>query len=329
MRRGAAFAILAGPVLAMSMVAATDAHAQSQPSAERFSNAAVTGGVTITRKACAALEAQETAAWVEVDGRGECLRYYAAGLRPDPGPNPIAAAWMHGDIMGTKPTSVGHQEGLGVAAMIDQERALAERFGIPFLFLARPGAYGSSGRFWTTRHTPREAVLMNALLDVLKARYGVTEWALGGHSAGGTLTAEFLARRHDLRCAVISSGAPAYRAYLEARGLQKVLARPQGWFDPADSLDRIPQDPKRRVFVIGDPRETNIPFHTQRGYSNALVERGHAAWLVPLERAPAPRHHSLVDFGETALGLCGSGADTGRILATLKAMPDQRDRISN
>ncbi|MBK3735678.1 alpha/beta hydrolase, partial [Azospirillum brasilense] len=76
MRRAAAFAFLAGFVLATSM--ATDAHAQSQPSAERFSNAAVTGGVTITRKACAALEAQETAAWVEVDGRGECLRYYAA-----------------------------------------------------------------------------------------------------------------------------------------------------------------------------------------------------------------------------------------------------------
>lgn len=325
MRRGAAFAILAGLALAISM--ATGARAQSQPSGEHFSNAAVTGGVTITRKACAALEAQHTAAWVEVDGRGECLRYYAAGLHP--GPNPIAAAWMHGDIMGTKPTSVGHQEGLGVAAMIDQERALAERFGIPFLFLARPGAYGSSGRFWTTRHTPREAALMNALLDVLKARYGVTEWALGGHSAGGTLTAEFLARRNDLRCAVISSGAPAYRAYLEARGLQTVLARPQGWFDPAGSLDRIPRDPKRRVFVIGDPRETNIPFHTQRGYFDALTARGHAAWLVPLERAPAPRHHNLVDFGETALGLCGSGADTGRILATLKAMPDQRDRISN
>ncbi|QCO17723.1 alpha/beta hydrolase (plasmid) [Azospirillum brasilense] len=327
MRCGGAIAILAGLVLAMPM--ATDAQAQSQPSAERFSNTVVAEGVTITREACATLEAQETAAWVEVDGRGECLRYYAAGLRPAPGPNPIAAAWMHGDIMGSKPTSVGHQEGLGVAAMIDQERALAERFGIPFLFLARPGAYGSSGRFWTTRHTPREAALMNVLLDTLKARYGVTDWALGGHSAGGTLTAEFLARRNDLRCAVISSGAPAYRAYLEARGLQRVLARPQGWFDPADSLDRIPRAPKRRVFVIGDPRETNIPFDTQRGYYDALTARGHAAWLVPLERAPAPRRHNLVDFGETALGLCGSGADTGRILATLKAMPDQRDRISN
>lgn len=305
------------------------AGAQSVASPETFSNAAVVKGVAIDREACAALEAQETAAWIEVDGKGECLRYYAAGLRPAPGPNPIAAAWMHGDIMGSKPTSVRHQEGLGVAAMIEQERALAERYGIPFLFLARPGAYGSSGTFWTSRHSPREAALMNGLLDALKTRYGIREWALGGSSAGGTLTAEFLARRTDLRCAVIASGAAAYRALMEAHGRTDALARPRSWFDPYDSLDRIAPDPRRRIFVIGDPRETNVLFRTQRLYFDGLKQRGHAAWLVPLERAPAPRHHSLVDFGETALGLCGRGDDTARILATLDAMPDQRERISN
>ncbi|WP_448206363.1 alpha/beta hydrolase family protein [Azospirillum sp. sgz302134] len=316
-------------LFAVVLVAAKTGHSQSQPSGELFSNAAVVEGITITREACAALEAQETAAWVTVDGKGECLRYYAAGLRPAPGPNPIAAAWMHGDIMGSKPTSVAHQEGLGVAAMIEQERGLAERFGIPFLFLARPGAYGSSGRFWTSRNSPREAALMNALLDALKARYGVREWALGGHSAGGTLTAELLARRDDLRCAIISSGAPAFRAYLEARGLHAALAKPQNWFDPYASLDRIKRDPERRIFVIGDPRETNIPFHTQRFYFDGLKKRGHTAWLVTLERAPPPRHHSLVDFGETSLGMCGRGDGTDHILKTLEAMPDQRDRISN
>lgn len=329
MRRGATIGFAFALLSVLPSLGSRGALAQSQASAETFSNAAVTAGITITRETCAALEAQETAAWVEVDGGGECLRYYAAGLRPAPGPNPLAAAWMHGDIMGSKPTSVGHQEGLDIATMIAQERALADRFGIPFVFLARPGAYGSSGRFWTTRHTPREAALMNALLDALKARYGVTAWALGGHSAGGTLTAEFLARRTDLRCAVVSSGAPAYRAFLEARGLATVLARPQGWFDPAASLDRIPRDARRRIFIIGDPRETNIPFHTQRLYFDGLVARGHAAWLVPLERAPAPRHHNLVDFGETALGLCGRGNGTDGILATLAAMPAQSARISN
>ncbi|CAO3414998.1 alpha/beta hydrolase family protein [Azospirillum endophyticum] len=314
-------------VIAAALPAALPAHGQSRPNEEYFSNATAAAGKTITRKRCAELEALETANWVEVGGSGECLRYYAAGLKPDA--NPMVAAWMHGDIMGSKPDKIGHQEGLSVAGMIEQERRLSDRFGVPFLFLARPGAYGSSGKFWTMRHTPREAALMNAHLDLLKKRYGIREWSLGGSSAGGTLTAEFLARRTDLRCAVISSGASAYQAYLTARNATTRLAKPETWFDPYRSLDRIAKDPARRIFVIGDPRETNVLFRTQRLYFDGLAGRGHAAWLVPLERARPPRFHGLVDFGETATGLCAQGTDTDSLLRTLETMPDQPERISN
>ncbi|MGL1227204.1 hypothetical protein ACSTKV_23170, partial [Vibrio parahaemolyticus] len=75
--------------------------------------------------------------------------------------------------------------------------------------------------------------------------------------------------------------------------------------------------------------ETNVPFSTQRLYFDGLVARGHAAWLVPLDRAPDVRHHGLVDFGETAAGLCAGGIGTGVILAALSAMPDQLPRMSN
>lgn len=311
----------------IAVAAALPVHAQSRPNDESFSNAVVAAGKTITRRQCADLEARETASWVEVDGHGECLRYYAAGLKP--GSNPIVAAWMHGDIMGSKPRQIGHQEGLSVAGMIEQERTLSERFGVPFIFLARPGAYGSSGKFWTMRHTPREAALMNAHLDLLKTRYGIGQWSLGGHSAGGTLTAEFLARRTDLKCAVISSGAPAYEAYLKAHDAKARLAKPETWFDPYRSLDRIPKDQARRIFVVGDPRETNVLFRTQRLYFDGLAARGHKAWLVPLERARPPRFHGLVDFGETATGLCAQGIDTEKLLEKLQSMPGQPERISN
>lgn len=321
--------VLGRSLALLCLLGSCAAFAQSRPNDESFSNAIVATGRTLTRQACAVLEAQETASWVVVDGKGECLRYYAAGLAAAPGPNPTVAAWMHGDIMGSKPSQIGHQEGLSVATMIDQERALSARFGVPFLFLARPGAYGSTGRFWDLRHTPREAALMNAHLDILKKRYGIAAWSLGGHSAGGTLTAQFLAIRSDIRCAVVSSGAPAYRAYLEAHSAKARLAKPESWFDPYDLLDRIPADRNRRIFVIGDPRETNVLFRVQKLYFDGLAKRGHAAWLVPLERAPAPRFHSLVDFGETATGLCAQGKATADLLDTLRAMPDQPQRISN
>lgn len=304
------------------------ARSQSQPSGEMFSGARVKAGIRISPAECRVLALQHTGVWVEADGESLCLRYYASGLKTVGG-NAVAAAWLHGDIMGSMNGGVGHQEGLGVAAMIAQERRLSQRFGVPFLFLGRPGAYGSGGDYRRTWHSPHEANLIDAGLEALKRRYGVRAWALGGHSAGGTLAAELLARRTDLKCVVISSGAAAYRARLKAKGLTQELTHPQWWFDPYDSLDRIAHDPKRRVFVIGDPRERNVLFSTQVLYFRGLRARGHAAWLAPLEKAAPPDFHSLVDFGETATGMCARGDRAADILAALAAMPPQPTRISN
>lgn len=307
----------------------TAAWAQSRPERALFDPAAVVAGITIDRRACAALEKTETAVWVEAAGRGACLRYYAAGLTAAPGPNPTVAVWMNGDVLGPSGRDADkHQKGIGPATLVEQERALSKRFGVPWIFLARPGTYGSAGRHYEMRGRPIEARLIDAALDHLVARYGIRALALGGHSGGGTLVAEMLARRTDVGCAVISSGAAAYRAYLEARGLiapGATLSR----FDPFTSLDRVPTDPKRRIFVIGDPRETNVPFSAQKLYFDGLVARGHDARLVPLDRATDERHHDLVDFGETATGLCAAGVSTDAVVATLKAMPPPPARITN
>lgn len=317
-------------VLLVAFVAlrSTGASAQSQPSTEMFSGEKVKAGIRISETDCRSLAAQHTGVWVDADGEGLCLRYYAAGLKIG-SPNRIAAVWLHGDIMGSMEGGVGHQKGLGVAAMIDQERRLSQRFSVPFLFIGRPGAYGSGGDYRHTWHSPHEANLINAGLDALKRRYNVAAWALGGHSAGGTLSAELMSRRADLRCVVISSGAAAYRARLEARALKSELAHHEWWFDPYESLDRIQRDPARRIFMIGDPREKNIPFTTQRLYFDGLKARGNSVWLMPLKKAAPPTFHSLVDFGETATGMCARGDSTAAIVETLNRMPDQSVRISN
>lgn len=303
--------------------------AQSVPENEDFDPVAVVNGIAISRSDCTVLEKKDTAIWIDVAGQGWCLRYYAAGLKAAPGPNSIAAVWMNGDVLGPKGNNADkRQKGFGPAAMVSLEQKLAERFGVPSIFLARPGTYGSAGKHHTMRGRPIEAALIDAALDGLKRRYGIRALALAGHSGGGTLVAEMLSRRDDLRCAVISSGASAYRAYLEARHLIKTGARLER-FDPYASLDRIPPDPNRRVFVIGDPRETNVPFSAQTLYFKGLVAHGHAAWLSPLERATDSRHHDLVDFGETAIGMCAAGATTKTIIETLQAMPEQGPRLTN
>jgi pimeloyl-ACP methyl ester carboxylesterase len=320
--------LLLGACLLVGFLA-PPARAQSEPSNEMFDPVAVTKGITISREACAAFERQQTAVWLELGGEGYCVRYYAAGLRPTPGTNPIAAAWLNGDVQGKNPGPPAdkHQAGLGVGAMIEQERALSNTFAVPFIFVARPGTYGSSGRHWTIRHARREAEIVLLALDMLKSRYGIEHWALGGHSGGGQLVAEMLARRRDIGCAVIASGSSAYRAYLKAHGSSPVSAA--DLFDPLQSVDRIPVDRDRRIFVIGDPRDRNVFFRTQRLYFDALRNHGDAAWLLSLERGLAPEYHDLLDIAETATGMCAQGITTPRIVEKLKSMPAQAARVSN
>jgi pimeloyl-ACP methyl ester carboxylesterase len=305
--------------------------AQSQATDEMFDPEQVVKGITISREACADLERLETAVWVEVAEVGSCLRYYAAGLHPAPGPNKLVAAWLHGSLTGdTGKNADKHQKGLGVSAMIEQVRGLSETYGIPFIFLGRPGGYGSSGWHWKIRHKWQEAALVEAQIDALKKRYGIVKWALGGHSGGGLLTAEMVGRRDDIQCAAISSGAGAYRAALVALGVKGAATiQYPSWFDPSRLIEKMPVQPEQRIFGVGDPRDALVPFGSQQQYFNSLKEHGHAAWLVGLERAPGPAHHSMVDYGETALGMCAQGASTQSILQALERMPAQKARISN
>jgi len=303
--------------------------AQSMSTEGDFDPVAVVDGIEISRADCAKLEADNTAIWVDVGGRTACIRYYAAGLKPAPASNRVGAIWMNGDVLGPNGRNADRrQSGFGPQYMIELERQLSNRFEVPSIYLGRPGTYGSSGKHYTTRGRPIEAQLINAALDGIKRRYRIQTYALGGHSGGGTLVAEMLARRDDLQCAVISSGASAYRAYLEARGLLRPGDTPSR-FDPYDSINSVPASQTRRVFVIGDPRETNVHFSAQQLYFRGLRERGHAAWLIPLERARDSRHHDLVDFGETANLMCASGESTDRIIGALVNLPEPVPRRSN
>lgn len=316
--------LVAVAALALSVAPAA---AQSRVEAEGFDPAAVVRGIAIAPPACDELIARDTGVRVVARGREFCLRIYAAGLVA--GANPTVAVWMNGDVLGPRGDDASkHQAGVGPAAMVAETGALAERWGVPVVFLARPGTYGSSGRHHVLRGRPIEADVIAAALDALKARWRIGRFVLAGHSGGGTLVAEMLTRRADVGCAVVSSGASAHRAYLESRGLIAPAA-PSDRFDPYGSIRRIPTDSRRRIFVLGDPRETNVPFATQKLWADAVAARGHDVTLVPLAKATDARRHGLVDFGRTAMAMCAAGRPTAEIVETLRALPDQPERISN
>lgn len=302
------------------------AFSQSVSNGEMFDPDAAAKGITYSREACADLEKQNTAVWIEAAGDHYCLRYFAANLKPDH--NPIAALWLHGDIMGAHESPPNKRlKGLGVDAMIKQEERLSERFEVPFIFLGRPGSYGSAGRHYTMRERQIEADIVTAGIDALKKKYGIARWSMGGHSGGGILVAEMLNHRTDIQCAILSSASGAFRDYLATYNSPDT--NNPIVLDPIASLNSVPRDEQRRVFDVFDPRDTNVKFAVHQKYDDALKRHGVKAEVLSLEKALAPEYHDMVDYGETATGMCAADKTDADIIKALKEMPSQESRKTN
>jgi poly(3-hydroxybutyrate) depolymerase len=101
---------------------------------------------------------------------------------------------------------------LGLSPIVVQAEAMqfAELFQRPFINMARPGVYGSSGDH-QQRRREREVALIDAALDQLKTTFGWDCIDIAGQSGGGYLVATLIARRSDIRRAVIASGGVAIR----------------------------------------------------------------------------------------------------------------------
>ena len=123
------------------------------------------------------------------------------------------------------------------------------------ILLARPGMDGASGDHAQDRHSVREVMFVDDALTQLRARLGFGPLALAGFSSGGTLAANLLARRDDVRCAVLAS-APLDLAGFLRRADGTVAEHVATRGDLADPLRsaRLLRS-TATVWVIGDARD--------------------------------------------------------------------------
>jgi len=179
-------------------------------SADTFTRQGLAGGATATEAGCKALP---DGLWVGTGkGRRECLRHAAVG---DGAAGRTALVYVTGDpegafyrFAGGRPQLDGASEHYETSP--ETRRAAAEALsaamgGRPVVLLARPGMHGSSGDHARDRHTPDEVELIDDALTRLRQRYGFRDLALVGFSSGGAVVANLLARRGDVRCAVMAS----------------------------------------------------------------------------------------------------------------------------
>ena len=259
--------------------------------------------------------------WIEVDGKGDCLRSYAQGLNEVD--NPKVLVYFSGDVMlktkaGVRFVSPGYERRSPDAIKRDMAR-WSEQAGQPAIFLARPGMYGSSGDH-NQRRELREVMLMERALDAIKRRHRVSAFILAGQSGGGHIAASLLNRRRDVSAVVLSSALLSVREVTEHWDKRRTVqsANIQALHDPIDYLSRIRTDPKPLIFVLTDREDRIVPYASQLTYVRRLQAAGFEPQHVLLSATDKSRH-ALARHGQRAAALIARGEPAGAIRAALEA----------
>jgi len=247
--------------------------------------------------------------WVQPVEGPACIRYFASddieGAR-------MAIVQFSGDrdgVMDQAPTRI--PENTEALRTLDAQRN-RDRAGVPWIFVARPGTYGSSGDH-RKRRQPVEFHALDAALDALMARHKLQRIVIVGHSGGATAGAALLTMgRTRVACAVLTSGAFGLleRARLLGRskdGLTDTTGSTQ-FYDPLDHVNGIARDATRRIVLIGNRDDQNTPFALQQRFADAVAKVGHHV-EIRTHAAEPPEFHDLKDgIGLRTASLCAREA---------------------
>jgi hypothetical protein len=311
---GAAFALVLCALPLDRGRALAEAGAPAPPAfeTELFSGAELLAGKSMTEAQCATLPG---AAWVVVDRRGACVRYYHSTAG---GSGREALISLTVDVVSTnergeaRPLEFYLKES---PALIEKASAnWSRRFGLPYVLLGRPGTYGSSGEH-AKRRTAHEVAVVSAGLDAIKARHGYTRLHLVGHGTAGHTAAALLPHRSDLGCVVLASALVSVKNYLAESGRNEDVTGNKKPLDPSTLVDLIVKRADLRILVLTDPDDVVISARSQTAYVKRLAAAG-----LPVRQifvaASGPSAHNLYREANQVAAACAKGMDHERIVAT-------------
>lgn len=272
-----------------------------------FSEAALRSGVKATKALC---DKVDNAVWASTREHGEeCLRYWAAGFNGAPVAR--ALVYFHGDLLSETGVPPGYVKSSMKTLQRDADD-MARKLDAPYVFIGRPGTHGSSGDHRQRRRLP-ESALISAALDKLKARLQVGEWVLAGQSGGGHVTSSLLTQRADIVCAVPTSAPSSPRMRWTLRGMKMDSTGYTDSYEPAEHLQGATVHPKLRVFVLGDPNDSNVPWPSQTIMADKLKQGGVAVEVLRGQGA-GPRAHGLPQSARRVASWCYHDLSTKEIL---------------
>ena len=274
-----------------------------------FSEAAVVRGVKAVEAQC---QASRHAIWADAGSAGaECLRVWVAGF--DVLPAKRALVYFHGDVFVGRGKTAANYLNTSLEAQAEFAKSWAKALKVPYLFVGRPGTYGSSGDHMQRRRKD-ESLLISAAMDALKKRHGIGEWVVAGQSGGGHVTAALLTERNDIVCAVPTSAPSSPRIRWEMMGRTSDTTGYTDSYEPSRFLDKSKAHPDLRVFVLGNPLDRNVFWPSQTVLADALTKAG-----IPVEVIEAPGSgpdgHGLGNASRTVAGWCAQNLGTPEMLA--------------
>lgn len=250
------------------------------------------------------------------ESTSECIRYFPSDDAIGGG---TAMFFMSGDVVlakgvGDGDTNPGYR-GNNYQAQVANANRHAKDNGVPFVHLARLGMFGSTGNTATHRHSNKEAAVMRAALDAVKAALGYQRISVAGQSGGGSLTGAMLTSgRADLDCVVISSGAVSSKTRLRTSKMTESTR--SGYdttglpvsevFDAIDHLDKVAGDSKRRVFMLADRRDMAVSYESQKEFADRANAMGVKLKLIEVS-ATDPQFHGTAVQGIRTVGRCLAG----------------------
>ena len=258
-------------------------------------------------------EAPRDTVWVEVDGAVDCIRYYAAGASG--GGTEAALIYLHGDrLRGETPVSYGDNTPWQQQDIADAAHRLT---GLPFVLLARPGTYGSSGCH-AHRRTARELRVVDAAVRAIRTRYGMARTGLAGQSGGAAVAAYALTQQPDLCCVVLTAGALSMQAIVALDPSSIYDTQMLGLYDPVAHVAEVKAEADRCVVVVASEGDRISPPANQRKYADALARHGHCVHFMWGQGAGEHRH-TLDRTGWAVAAWCLNGVPPDQIASRLRA----------
>jgi hypothetical protein len=280
-----------------------------------FSESAVRNGVLATREQC---EKLSNGIWAETaQGDSACLRYWTAGFSPASA-NRRAMVFFSGDAWeGPGRMQPGYLSATN-DALAGWVRNSGANLGLPYVFLARPGIFGASGDHMQRRR-PAESRIVSAALDVLKSRMGIVEWVVAGYSGGGHVTSSLVTLRDDIVCAVPGGAPSSPRLRWQMLNVTRDSTGYDDSYEPTEHLRKGAVHPDLRIFVVGDPRDSNGVWPAQVVMADKARELGIAAEVIQA-KGTGPRFHGGMDkLTRQIAGWCGQGLPTADVLRNAAA----------